>query len=878
MRWRILARQLSLSMSFCKSCLETLLQSLYIALLIFVVATTKLHAAECDLVNFDVSAATADKALNELAKQADLKLLYRYDVVKQHQTTGLTGQFIVEDAVQLLLQRTGLKVVFKDENTLLIKNDNNDKEPVMAKSRCSNKYPHLYKGLVSIAIGSTALTPQLQAQENTATSSFMEEVVVSARKKAVGESVQDTPMAVSAYGERQFKAVFADNLSDLGKLAPNVEMKPASNVGVQNFTIRGMGVSGTTPSDSPAVGVFQNGMFWGTNYGSLLDTFDIESVEILRGPQGTLFGRNVTGGAVVVKTKRPTQEFGFSAEAQLGSYGRKDFSAAVEGGLSDTLAARLVVLDRGYDGYYTNTVTGKDYGRSETTLIRASLLFSPSESFDATLILEDYDETGHSVAAIGIEVPGNLPYTEVGFRQPNDWWDIRLDNPGEAENEVGSAVLEINWVLSHGTMTSITGYRDVLVNHYTDFDGSEYSGFNRALYMDQDQLSEELRFASSFSDQYEFTLGAYYFQQEQNYREGRDLGTSGVPHNLNFAAGSHLDQRSWALFGELDINITETLTATLGGRYTSETIEAQTVPFGSCPLNSSLPPLVRIRDFSLFCDLGPTDKESWSDFSPKLGVSWAPSDNQLLYSTLTKGFRSGGFSMRGNNLLPPFDSEEVLAFDAGYKTDLLDNSLRINAAVFFNDYSDLQRTVMVPDGASGVTQSTGNAAEATIQGLELELTYQALESLVFTLSYGYTDASFDEYLGFDVDGVVGITAADAAIAKNLDFTRVPKNTYSGSINYTSELGSAGDIDWRLAFNRTDKIYFDDKNTIEEPAYTVWDASASYRSYEQQWEISVFAKNLTNEEYAYWGSNLGTLGENRFAGAPRTVGLRVGYEY
>src|SRR5690606_11578385 len=178
---------------------------------------------------------------------------------------------------------------------------------------------------------------QEQAAETQARSSLLEEIVVRARKKAEGEAAQDTPIAMTAFGEAQFKAVFADALGDLGMMSPNVELKPSSQVGNQNFTIRGMGVSGTTPSDSPAVGVFQNGVFWGVNYGSLLDTFDVESVEILRGPQGTLFGRNVTGGAVVVRTKRPDGEFGLDAEAVMGNYGRQDIAVGIQGPLVEGL-------------------------------------------------------------------------------------------------------------------------------------------------------------------------------------------------------------------------------------------------------------------------------------------------------------------------------------------------------------------------------------------------------------------------------------------------------------------------------------------------------------------------------------------------------------
>ena len=826
--------------------------------------------------NFNIPPGSASQALQRFALQADVQLLYPSEEVKTIRVPGLKGRFTTREGIRRLLLGTPLVVVSTEQDNLVIRrNDNNRRGNTMSDHNPGqNRISTFSKNLLAVLVAAVASGSHAQDDSDTQArgSVLMEEVVVTARKKAVGESIQDTAIAITAFDERQFKAVFADDLADLGNLAPNVEMKQAGQVGVQNFTIRGMGVSGTTPSDSPAVGVFQNGVFWGTNYGSLLDTFDIESVEILRGPQGTLFGRNVTGGAVVVRTKRPGDEFDMAAEVLVGDYGRRDYSVAVEGPLTDTLSGRFVVLDRNLDGYFDNIFTGDDYGESDTTLLRGTLVWQVTDNFDATLILEDYDEDGNSIAAVGIEVPGNLPYTEVGFRQPDDWWDIRLDNPGTAENEVESAVLEMNWDLGHGVLTSITGYRAVEVNHNTDFDASEFSGFNRSLWMDQDQFSEEIRYASTFSDTLEFTLGAYYFEQEQDYREGRDIN-----QNANvFAAGSFLDQSSWALFGELDYTITPEWVLTVGGRYTSETIKAQTVPFGTCPLDPTIPDPFRIRDLSLPCDLGPTGDEDWGDFSPKLGLTWTPDDQNLVYGSVTKGFRSGGFSMRGNNLLPPFDAEEVTAYEIGYKGDLIDRRLRLNIALFYNDYQDLQRTSLVPTGdGTGVTQSTGNAAEATVQGAEVEVTLQAADNLVFTLGYGYTDASFDEYRGFDVtgDGV-----PDPQLARNLDFTRVPENTASASVNYSMGLGALGDLDFRAAISYTDEVYFDDRNTILEPSYSTWDASVTYHDPTDHWSVALFGKNLGEEEYAYWGTSLGALGQNRFVGAPRTVGLRVSYDY
>lgn len=303
--------------------------------------------------------------------------------------------------------------------------------------------------------------------------------------------------------------------------------------------------------------------------------------------------------------------------------------------------------------------------------------------------------------------------------------------------------------------------------------------------------------------------------------------------------------------------------------------------FGTCPLNASIPNPLRIRDLSLPCDLGPVVDADWGDFSPKLGVSYQWDDSQLVYSSLTRGFRSGGYSMRGIDIanVPPFDAEEVTAFEVGYKGDWFDNRLRLNAAVYYNEYKELQRTILVPttDG-SGVAQSTGNAAEATIEGLEMDIVYQPIDALVLTFAYGMTDASFDSYEGFDVNGGGYDPVVDAMLAKDLDFTRVPDETYSASATYDVELGSLGNVSLRVAASKTASMYFDDRNSILEPSYTLWDASATFTDSSEHWTVALFGKNLTEEEYAFWGSSLGALGENRFIGAPRTIGLKVGYSY
>ena len=712
--------------------------------------------------------------------------------------------------------------------------------------------------VVPVSLTHAQSESQNAQSSNAPTSALLETVLVSARKRAANEAAEDTPIAISAFGAQQLDAVFAENLDDIGKLVPSVGLKPTSQVGGQNFTIRGMGVSGTTASDEPAVGIVQDGVYWGSNYGAMLDTFDVESIEILRGPQGTLFGRNVTGGAVLVRTARPSGEFDFAAQTVVGNYGRLDLSGKIEAPvIQDKLAVKLAVLDRNLDGYYDNLANGKDFGENDSTLVRGTLLATPTENFEASLILENYRQDGDSTAAVGFEVAGNGPYND-GFRQPRDWWSVQLDNPGYSEIEVNMGVLEMNWQALAGKITSITGYRDVEVDNTTDFDGSQFSYFNQSILFEQDQFSQELLYSSDYDGRVNFTAGLYYFTQEYTHSEGRDLNR----HATLTVTRANLDQESYAAFGEADIKLTDRWTLTLGGRYTEETKEAKSVPFTPAATLCADRTIYGFDDCTF--PYGASDDHTWSDFSPKVVLGFKPTQDHLVYASATRGFRSGGYSLRGNPIFEPFDAEEVNAFELGYKGALMDGMVRLNLAAYVNKYKDLQRTILGVDPVFGVVQSTFNVADATIQGLEFDVVAQVTDHLVLTAGYGYTDASYD--------------SAIAGFNTNLDFVRVPENTAAASATYSFDLDQLGTLSLRSGLSFTDEEFFNDANTVVEPSYTLVDASVDFESLNGQWKVSVFGKNLTKEEYSYWGSTLGALGANRFIGAPLTYGVRIGYDF
>lgn len=715
----------------------------------------------------------------------------------------------------------------------------------------------LASGASAIALsmaGAPASAQTAQQPAGAEQDSQLDDIIVTSRKRATGEALQDTPIAATAFGAQQLEEAGVRDLTEVGRMAPSVSLQPSSQRGVQNFAIRGMGVSGTTPSDEPAVGIFQDGVYWGSNYGALNQLFDMESVEILRGPQGTLFGRNVTGGAVNVRSSRPSFTPVGRGALGVGNGGYYEGSVVVSGPLTEMMAGRLAVQKTSLDGLFHNVLTDDPYGQSDTYIIRPSVTLQVSPSFEITGLAEWFGEEGDPTTVRGITactVPAcaaTLGQRE-GFRTPTDYYDVFPNVPGSNDVKVFLGVVEANWDVFGGVLTSVTGWRDVRTRVLTDFDGTPSAGFLQQIAQDQDQFSTELRFAKDMNDFLSYTLGLYYFSQNFDFRERRSLNNNAT----NTATRSYLENDSFAVFADADFHFTDQLTVTAGVRYTEENKDARAAEFGRCSL-----------DF-VTCTFRPEQTTSDDNISPRVSVSYDLDDNQLLYASATRGFRSGGFSLRGTPLAEPYRAEEVTAYEGGYKGDLLNRRLRLNLAVYRNTYDDLQRTVLGVSPTLGVVQSVFNAAAASVTGAEFETTAIVTDEFEITAQYGYTKARYDEFLG----------VADPASRR---FVRIPENTAAVSARYERALENGGNIVARASAQYTGEYFYDDPNLIRQEAYTLIDANIAYTTPSGRWTATLWGKNLTDENYANWGSTLGALGENRFPGNPRTFGIRLETEF
>lgn len=698
------------------------------------------------------------------------------------------------------------------------------------------------------------------AEERAGAQAMMDEIVVRARKKSAAESAQDVPIALAAVSGVQIEAMHAQDLTDIGMTMPNVRLDDGGAFpGVSNYTIRGMGFNSTIASVEPTVGTFVDGIYIGATLGGLQDTLDLESVEVLRGPQGTLFGRNVTGGAVVMRSRRPDGEFGVVGKIGAGSGNRMELAGGVEGPLSETVAAKIFASYTVYDGDWNNLTTGKRHGADETFAIRPIVRFRPSSSVDITVIGEYGKTDGDGVASRFIEDPAQLLYRQ-GVREPKGTENLSINFQGDTRIEWKQAVLDANFEIGGGTLTSITGYRDVDYYSTGDTDGSETETARALNKMNQHQFSEELRFAgSAFDDKLDYTVGAYYFEQRvEQFYHVHFFGAS------NQRSQGILDHHTWSVFAQGDYEVVPNVFLTAGGRYTWEKKSAETARTNECTT-------------ALVCNLQDEGSTTWSNFTPKVGVSWKATPEVLLYASWTKGFRSGGYNIRttgprfnpANPTAPfesagPYDQEEVKALEGGAKTEFLDGRARVNVAAFHNKFTGLQRTVN-----SGLVNFIANVAAATVNGAEFEGTFLPIPDLALNASVGYLDATYDDYV---VPGTTTNLAGKQLI-------RAPKWTYSLAATYDLSLGPAGVVTSRVAYNYSSKTPANDPGDYFAPAYDLFDASIAWSPEgNDAVRVSLWGKNLTNEKYALTATYVGTLFTNLYQAPPRRWGVDVTYRY
>lgn len=701
---------------------------------------------------------------------------------------------------------------------------------------------------------------------NSAADVLQQDIVVTARKRGL-EVAQKVPAAVTAFGEAQIQALNVRDLKSLTATMPNVQLDGIGTAkGTANFTIRGLGINTSVPSIDPTVGVFVNGMYLGVTSGILMDDFDLEAIEVLRGPQGVLFGRNVTGGAVLIRTKRPTNEFSGTFRAGIETGPNVTTDAAVSGPIVDgLLSARLAAYYSRDWGWFNNEFDNSNFGASRFINIRPSLLFTPSPDVDFILRFEHGEGRGD----------GGVFQNEALF--PRGSFRTRSNEEGFFRSRWNQLIGELNWKVpfGDGTITAIGGWREFRGRDKVDVDGTTQTIFNLDLLTDQDQRSGELRYAGTFGD-FSVTVGGFYFKQNIFYLEGRTTRFNlALPLTVRVGGGTSANE-SYAGFGSIDWRATPTLTFNAGIRVNRETkksdlsrVRAATDSLGGAPGNDVRGEGLIGGDFDArsINISDPGIDQAWSDVSPKVGVQWQPSVLTNVYAYWAKGFRSGGLNIRHTGLgAPPttFDSETQNAYEIGLKQDFLGRRARINLAVFRSDIKGIQRDSNIPDSVLGNVQIISNAGDARVQGFEGEARLSVTPRLLLSTQFGYTDGKYTK-LSVDLNGngVVG-DAADFA----LKLPRLAPWTYGGAAVYDLPIGEWGNVATRVSYNHRDGSFYTVNNTTVLRSAEVIDANITLSPANRMWSLSVYGTNLLDR--ATWDSqsafpNVPALGGNGLGG-------------
>lgn len=706
-----------------------------------------------------------------------------------------------------------------------------------------------------------------------AASLFIEEIQISATKKTNAENLQSVPIAVTAYGEAQLDALKVRSLYDLSYGAPNVQLEDIGTTpGYANFSIRGLGINSSIPSIDPAVGVFIDGMYIGTNAGVVFDTFDLAGVEVLRGPQGVLFGRNVTGGAVVINTTDPTEEltgkFKVAAESGLRGTGANYFAMGRVSGaaIPDKLRVKLGVYYNNDDGWFENLSDGENIGAQETLIFRGAAQLLVSENVESTVRFE-----------VG-SVEGDGPVAQNRARFDRNTFDVAIDEPGLVDSEWWQAVWETNIdvAFGDGQITNIFSYRDTTAESISDIDalddaglvelvapGALPFGFHSTSRTLQDQWSNELRYNGRFGD-VDLTAGLYYFDQSLTYVEGRFIPASG-----DFSGGGVQDHETFGAFMSADINLSEKLILTLGGRYTYEKKEAQvaTLPINLVasggvvvlPVNPDNPCNVETNIEA--CGASPGGlvggSESWDFFSPRINLQYQLNDDTQMYGGWSRGFRAGGFNLRRTLPLRPFgviNPERIDSFEVGIKHTTPDGKFRINAAAFYMDITNMQRELNLPDPLVGVGQDITNTANATIQGIEAEARWLVTDNFILTGTIGYLDGDYQqifEDISFDPNAVDPTNpSTDPDTIDEADFAlqipRLASLTWGVGFIFDQDLGDGSVLSFRGNFNHRDQNAYTDNNAGFINAADILDASINYQFKDPRFQISLYGRNMLNE--------------------------------
>ena len=728
--------------------------------------------------------------------------------------------------------------------------------------------------LLALAVGlAYPAAAQTAPAASTVEEADLGDIIVSARRR--DESLLEVPIAVTTFSGDALIAQGAQDITALQRQTPNLTLQVArgSNSTLIAF-IRGVGQQDPLWGFEPGVGLYVDDVYIARPQGAVLDVFDVERIEILRGPQGTLYGRNTIGGAIKYVTKRLGKEFRGNARATYGSYNQIDLVGNVAIPLGENFAIGGAVAWLQRDGFGTNLTTGAEHYNKDVLAGRLSAEFDNGDIF--VRVAADRTED-RSNARHGTRLTGNL--------------GIPVFQPTESVFDTRAGIGDNNWVMTQGasltaeiplnqalTLKSITAYRDGRTDTLIDFDNTPGPVLDVPAYYEDDQFTQEVQLVIE-GDRLQGIVGGFYLDGRA---EGAFDTVIGNANLTTFTAG-RVDTRSIAFFGDFSYDLTDQLILSAGLRWTQDRKTGTVLRQDWLGIRSPTfgnPNALFIRTRTDY-----TNSRTFDAFTPRISLSYQPTEDLNLYASWGRGFKSGGFDMRGDAIFIPstvngYEPEFIDSWELGFKGAFLDRRLFINAAAFYSDYRDQQVTVQAvqPPPNVGVASVVDNAGQATIYGFELEMRAIPTDNLQFNLAFGYTFAEYNEFLTFIAGGTTPIDVADQRVFQN-----TPRYVVNANLTWSNPLfGGRLDVIPALAL-RSEQSMFEIPNALlDQPATVIADVAVNWTSEDNRFTLGVQGRNLTNELYRVGGYNFpGALLGNSvigFYGPPRTISVMAGFNF
>lgn len=745
-------------------------------------------------------------------------------------------------------------------------------------------------GAAGIAACVAALCqPQALAQDAPA-AGVLQEITVTARRRE--ESLQDVPIAVTAITGAALERSGAADIGELAQVVPSVTLEPsrATNSTLTAF-IRGVGQQDPLAGFEQGVALYVDDVYIARPQGALLDIYDVERIEVLRGPQGTLYGRNAVGGAIKYVTRRLGTEAELRTRATVGNYGQRDLVLTGTLPLSDAFRFGASVASLNRDGYGKNLTTGKGNYDKDVLAYRISAEFDPSDSLSVRLGYDKTDDKSAPVAgwrpfagAVSKEpVLANKRDTLAGAAIRPSTKGINGNNQVKAEG----VKLAIDWRVSDAvTLRSITADRNDYSESVIDFDSLAVMDFDAPVKYDNEQFSQELQFLYG-SGAWNAVVGAYYL--DASAANDFDVVLGQVAGGITAYTGGTVKTKAWSAFADVTYQINDAWAVSAGGRYTNDERAADIFRANYLGLASPFFGATNAIRIAVGSDF--EARRTYTDFSPRINLSYRASDDTNLYLSYSQGFKAGSFDPRGANFATPevakgFGPENLNSYEAGLKSNWLDGRAVTNIALFYSDYQDMQipGSVGVDTNKDGINDSfvgtVTNAAQSTIKGIEIEGNVLLSDAWSLQFATSLLDAKIDEWL------VNNINVAALRKVQN-----TPESMAFVALNYTTPLAGGVLNASANASRRGSVVQFEVPNPlIDQGSVTLVNASLYWTSASGQLSLGLHGKNLTDEDvktagYCFGVASTGcpsALGiENNvsvFYGAPRTVSASIEYRF